>query len=93
MTEKKMTDKLFYQDSHLSGFEAEVISCEPMEGEKGRYEIVLDQTAFFPEGGGHSTGLPLTSLEFYGILSGQLNQYAWGTSLGRPFSYGEGRPG
>ena len=47
-----MTDKLFYQDSHLSGFEAEVISCEPMEGEKGRYEIVLDQTAFFPEGGG-----------------------------------------
>lgn len=52
MTEKKMTDKLFYQDSHLSGFEAEVISCEPMEGEKGRYEIVLDQTAFFPEGGG-----------------------------------------
>lgn len=52
MTEKKMTDKLFYQDSHLNKFEAEVISCEPVEGEEGRYEIVLDQTAFFPEGGG-----------------------------------------
>lgn len=47
-----MTDKLFYQDSHLNKFEAEVISCEPVEGEEGRYEIVLDQTAFFPEGGG-----------------------------------------
>lgn len=52
MTEKKMTDKLFYQDSHLNKFEAEVISCEPVEGEEGRYEIVLDQTVFFPEGGG-----------------------------------------
>lgn len=52
MTEKKMTDKLFYQDSHLNKFEAEVISCGPVEGEEGRYEIVLDQTAFFPEGGG-----------------------------------------
>ena len=52
MTEKKMTDKLFYQDSHLNKFEAEVISCGPVEREEGRYEIVLDQTAFFPEGGG-----------------------------------------
>ena len=52
MTEKKMTDKLFYQDSHMREFEAEVISCEPVEGKDGRYEAVLDQTAFFPEGGG-----------------------------------------
>ena len=44
-----MTEKLFYQDSHLHEFTAQVLSCE--ETEKG-YKIVLDRTAFFPEGGG-----------------------------------------
>lgn len=45
-----MTEKLFYKDSHLSEFEAEVISCCPADG--NLYEIELDRTAFFPEGGG-----------------------------------------
>ena len=49
MTEKRMTDKLFYQDSHLREFTAEVLYCV-QKGEN--YEVVLDQTAFFPEGGG-----------------------------------------
>ncbi len=44
-----MTEKLFYQNSYRKEFEAKVLSCEP-EGE--RYRAVLDQTAFFPEGGG-----------------------------------------
>lgn len=44
-----MTKKLFYQDSHLTEFEAVVLSCEL---EKDAYQVVLDQTAFFPEGGG-----------------------------------------
>ena len=44
-----MTEKLYYQDSHRSTFEAEVLFCEPW---KDGYRIVLDQTAFFPEGGG-----------------------------------------
>lgn len=44
-----MTDKLFYQDGYQQEFTARVISCEEMK--KG-YAIVLDQTAFFPEGGG-----------------------------------------
>ncbi len=44
-----MTDKLFYQDGYQQEFTARVISCEKMK--KG-YAIVLDQTAFFPEGGG-----------------------------------------
>ena len=44
-----MTDRLYNKDAYLQDFDAEVLSCE--EGKKG-YEIVLDRTAFFPEGGG-----------------------------------------
>ena len=43
-----MTEKLYYQDSYLSEFEAKVLSC----AQKGnKYEVVLSGTAFFPEGG------------------------------------------
>lgn len=44
-----MTEKLFYQDSHKCTFTATV--QEVRRSENG-YEIVLDRTAFFPEGGG-----------------------------------------
>ena len=62
-----MTEKLFYKDSHLSKFDAEVLSCVRakrqqvkdsfgrLDGKAGEYyEIELDRTAFFPEGGGFS---------------------------------------
>ncbi len=45
----KNTRKLYDLDSHLQSFTAAVIRCE--ETAEG-YGIVLDQTAFFPEGGG-----------------------------------------
>ena len=44
------TNKLYEMDSELYSFEARVIACEP-SGE-GRFAVELDQTAFFPEGGG-----------------------------------------
>ena len=44
-----MTEKLFYHDSHLKEFEAHVVSCE-QAGDL--FKIVLNQTVFFPEGGG-----------------------------------------
>lgn len=44
-----MTKKLYYENSYLTDFEAEVISCEP---HKDGFVVVLDQTAFYPEGGG-----------------------------------------
>ena len=44
-----MTEKLYYTDSHLREFEAAVLSC--VEDKKG-FAVVLDKTAFFPEGGG-----------------------------------------
>ena len=48
------TRKLYYEDSHMTEFAARVVSCEPAE--KG-YEIVLDATAFYPEGGGQACDL------------------------------------
>ena len=44
-----MTEKLFYQDSYIMEFDAEVLKCEKTD--QG-YKTVLDRTAFFPEGGG-----------------------------------------
>lgn len=44
-----MTERLFYKDTYLKVFTANVLSCEQVK--KG-YEVVLDKTAFYPEGGG-----------------------------------------
>ena len=44
-----MTIKLYDNDSYLTEFEGTVLSCDKCE--EG-YKTVLDQTAFFPEGGG-----------------------------------------
>ena len=47
-----MTRKLYYEDSHLTEFEAKVLDCiKENEG----YQVIVDQTAFFPEGGGQSS--------------------------------------
>ena len=49
-----MTRKLYYEDCHLTRFEATVTACEKCE--KG-YEIKLSATAFYPEGGGQACDL------------------------------------
>lgn len=43
--------KRYYEDCHLRQFEARVVSCE--QRDRG-YEVVLDATAFYPEGGGQA---------------------------------------
>lgn len=43
------TEKLFYTDSHMEEFTATVLDCQPSAD---GYRVVLDRTAFFPEGGG-----------------------------------------
>ena len=42
--------RLYYESSYINNFTASVTGCR--ERKDGRWEITLDQTAFFPEGGG-----------------------------------------
>ena len=44
-----MTEKLFYSEPMQFAFTARVLSCDQV---KDRWEVALDRTAFFPEGGG-----------------------------------------
>ena len=48
------TRKLYYEDCHMTDFSARVVSCE--QSEKG-WQVVLDATAFYPEGGGQACDL------------------------------------
>ncbi|SHI70496.1 alanyl-tRNA editing protein [Lutispora thermophila] len=44
-----MTEKLYLNNSYIYEFEANIINCTPYNG---YYAIILDKTAFYPEGGG-----------------------------------------
>ena len=48
------TRKLYYEDCHLRKFTATVFACEE---KNGRYAVILDATAFYPEGGGQACDL------------------------------------
>ena len=47
-------NELFYTNPYLREFDAAVVACT--EGKKG-FEVVLDNTAFYPEGGGQPADL------------------------------------
>ncbi|MBQ7345249.1 MAG: alanyl-tRNA editing protein [Oscillospiraceae bacterium] len=49
-----MTRRLYYEDSHLRAFSAQVTGCT--QTQKG-WEVTLDATAFYPEGGGQPCDL------------------------------------
>ena len=48
------TRKLYYENCHLQEFTATVTACEKTE--KG-FQVILDTTAFYPEGGGQACDL------------------------------------
>ena len=50
------TEKLYYADPFLTEFDAKVLACEAV---KDGFAVVLDRTAFYPEGGGqpYDTGV------------------------------------
>ena len=43
--------KLYYEDSHMASFRGRVLSCTQV---RAGWEILLDATAFYPEGGGQA---------------------------------------
>lgn len=49
-----MTRRLFDENPQQLQFSAKVLSC--VEGKKG-YEVVLEETCFFPEGGGQGADM------------------------------------
>ena len=51
-----MTEKIYYIDAYIKEFDAEILSVEALDG---KFDVILDRTAFFPEEGGQSsdTGL------------------------------------
>jgi alanyl-tRNA synthetase len=69
MTEHaERTVRLFDRDSHLFTFTARVLSCTPGQT-AGTYALILDRTAFFPEGGGQAAdagwihGIPVLDVQ------------------------------
>ena len=48
------TEKLYYVNQYLTEAQAEVLSCTPA---KDGYEVVLNQTIFYPTGGGQPCDL------------------------------------
>ncbi len=44
-----MTEKLYEKNPYMRTFHATVLECSP---KNGHYEVVLNRTAFYPEGGG-----------------------------------------
>ncbi len=61
-----MTERLYEKDAYCREFTATVLSCE---FENGFYNVVLDKTAFFPEGGGQApdggtlNGFPVSDVQ------------------------------
>jgi alanyl-tRNA synthetase len=47
------TKRIYYDDAFAREFEAQVVSCEEVEGsEPGKWRVLLDQTVFYPTSGG-----------------------------------------
>ena len=52
---KKMKiTKLYQQDRYLKNWTARITSVRASDETPGQFTLTLDQTAFFPEGGGQS---------------------------------------
>ena len=79
-----MTDKIYYKDCLINQFEARVITCVPYGTS---YAITLDQTAFFPEGGGQPRDYgTIDGIEIEDLIEKEDEIYH---ILGKPFKKGQ----
>jgi alanyl-tRNA synthetase len=59
------TRRLYYDDAYLQNFDARVLACSPAEPVRGAlgmqpaWEVLLDQTAFYPASGGQPNDMGL----------------------------------
>ena len=68
-----MTEKLYYEDAYIKEFNARVLSCE----ENGKnFKIILDKTAFFPEGGGQKAGTSCHQTDSHVLHRAGINEKA-----------------
>lgn len=51
-----MQDTLYYKDNYLMEFKTTVVNCIE---ESGKYKVILEDTAFYPEGGGQNADIGL----------------------------------
>lgn len=52
---KRNMEKLYYSTPYVKQFEAKVLRCT--KGKQDMFEVVLDRTAFYPEGGGQPSDM------------------------------------
>ncbi len=86
-----MTKKLYYEDAYATEFDAVVVSCEAksIEDKVGTivYQVVLDQTLFFPEEGGQSPDKGI--LGEANVLDVQIKNDIITHTLDKPLKIGE----
>lgn len=46
------TELLYYKDPYQTDFTATVLSVEKVRGKEEKWDVILDRTSFYPEGGG-----------------------------------------
>lgn len=78
-----MTERLYETDSYCREFSAKVLSCNEVDG---FFNIILDRTAFFPEGGGQAADKG--SLEDVEVLDVQIENGIVFHKTEKPFSEG-----
>ncbi|MGN0428066.1 MAG: alanyl-tRNA editing protein [Agathobacter sp.] len=88
MSENKETLRLYDADAYAVEFDATVVSCETVtKNEKNVYQVILDQTLFFPEEGGQSPDMG--TIDGVEVVDVQIKKNIITHTLTKPLSVGQ----